>query len=148
MKLNIYHSYFSYWLNFERKRDYCFIAISRTYPQYFTGNIFPKLAPPKELFLNSCEHYNRNKFFPKYAKYLKSLDKIETLNEIMNFSKNKKDIVLLGWEDLTKESDARFAYGWLLNIKSMNEIMKFDLDYTIKQEQIKNQIIGTNFLDI
>ena len=85
--MKVYHSYFSYWLNFKNKRDYCFIAISRTYPQYFKGCIFPKLAPPKDLFLNTCEHYDRNVFFPKYANYLKSLNKKEILNEIYSFSK-------------------------------------------------------------
>lgn len=146
--MNIYHSYFSYWLNFKHKRDYCFIAISRTYPQYFTGNIFPKLAPPNDLFLNTCEHYNRNIFFPKYASYLKSLNKDDILKEVISFSKNNKDIVLLGWEDMSKESDARFAYAWLLNYKSIKDINKFDLQYVLKQQIINNEIIGNNFLKI
>jgi hypothetical protein len=146
--MKIYHSYFSYWLNFQNKRDYCFIAISRTYPQYFTGSIFPKLAPPLELFLNTCEHYNRNIFFPKYANYLKTLDKKNVLEEIYSFSKNNKDIVLLGWEDMSKESDARFAYGWLLGLKSQNEINKFDLDIILKNKMIINELSGDNFLNI
>lgn len=146
--MKVYHSYFSYWLNFENKRDYCFIAISRTYPQYFTGCIFPKLAPPKDLFLNTCEHYDRNVFFPKYAKYLKSLNKNEILNEIYSFSKYGNDIVLLGWEDMTKESDARFAYGWLFGLNSMNEVNNFDLNNVLKKQLIENEIVGSNFLNI
>lgn len=146
--MNIYHSYFSYWLNFKDKHDFCFIAISRTYPQYFTGNIFQKLAPPVNLFLNTCEHYNRNIFFPKYASYLNSLNKNDILKEVYSFSKNNKDIVLLGWEDMSKESDARFAYGWLLNFKSIADVNKFDLDNILKRKLIEDEIIGNNFLKI
>lgn len=146
--MNIYHSYFSYWLNFKQKQEYCFIAISRTYPQYFTGNIYPILAPPKDLFLNSCDHFNRNIFFPKYANYLRSLNRNNILNEILEFSKQNKDIVLLGWEDLSKESDARFAYGWLFNLKSMKEVEKYDLSNILKIKKLKSELIGTNFLNI
>jgi hypothetical protein len=146
--MKIYHSYFSYWLNFEKKLDYCFIAISRTYPQYFTGNIFPTLAPPQSLFLNTCEHYDRNIFFPKYANYLKSLNKEDILNEVYSFSKHGKDIVLLGWEDMTKESDARFAFGWLLGLKSQFEINKFDLANILRIKKLNDELLGNNFLNI
>lgn len=146
--MNIYHSYFSYWLNFKNKQDFCFVAISRTYPQFFTGSIFPKIAPPKDLFLNSCECYNRNIFFRKYANYLKSLNKNEILIDLKSISKNNKDIVLLGWENMSKESDARFAYGWLLNKKSMDEIKRFDLENILKQREKEKEIIGFNFLNL
>jgi hypothetical protein len=68
--------------------------------------------------------------------------------KIFVIAKNNKDIVLLGWEDMSKESDARFAYGWLLGLKSQNEINKFDLDIILKNKMIINELSGDNFLNI
>ena len=145
--MKIYHSYFSFWTKFENKQNYCWVAITKTVPQHYVGNIYKTLAPTNELFLNTCEHYNRNIFFKKYANYLKTLDKKEILNDLFSFSKNNKDIVLLNWEDLSKESEGRFAYAWLFNL-NMKKADEFDLENILKQEKIKNEILGNNFLTL
>ena len=145
--MNIYHSYFSFWTNFENKSDYCWIAITKTVPQHYVGNIYRKLAPTNELFLDTCSHYDRNVFFRKYADYLKTLNKNEILNDLKSFSKNGKDIVLINWEDMSKESDGRFAYAWLFNI-SMAKADSFDLENILKIKKINDEIIGNNFLTL
>ena len=145
--MKIYHSYFSFWTKFENKQNYCWVAITKTVPQHYVGNIYKTLAPTNKLFLNTCEHYNRNIFFKKYANYLKTLDKEEILNDLFSFSKNNKDIVLLNWEDLSKESEGRFAYAWLFNL-NMKKAVEFDLENILRQEKIKNEIIGNNFLTL
>lgn len=145
--MNFYHSYFSFWTNFENKQDYCWIAITKTLPQHYVGNIYKVLAPTDELFLDTCKHYDRNIFFKEYASYLKSLNKESVINELKSFSKNCKDIVLLNWEDMSKESEGRFAYAWMFNM-SLSKADEFDLENVLKIKKIKNEIIGNNFLTL
>jgi SOS response regulatory protein OraA/RecX len=66
---------------------------------------------------------------------------------LKSFSKNGKDIVLINWEDMSKESDGRFAYAWLFNI-SMAKADSFDLENILKIKKINDEIIGNNFLTL
>jgi hypothetical protein len=145
--MNFYHSYFSFWTKFENKHDYCWIAITKTLPQYYVGNIYKILAPTDELFLDTCKHYDRNIFFKEYASYLKTLDKEIIINELKSFSKHGKDIVLLNWEDITKESEGRFAYEWLFNM-TISKANELDLESVLKLKKLNDEIIGNNFLTL
>ena len=59
--MKIYHSYFSFWTKFENKQNYCWVAITKTVPQHYVGNIYKLLAPTNELlkhFLFIIYKYN------------------------------------------------------------------------------------------
>ena len=146
--MNIYHSYFKFWRNFPNKKDYCWIAITKTVPQDYIGCIYRRLAPIGERFDKVCEPFNEKAFFIEYAKLLKELDKEEILNDLKSFSKHGKDIVILNWEDLSKKSEGRFAYAWMNSI-STKEADKFDLENVLKEkERTKDMIYGDKFLTI
>lgn len=145
--MNIYHSYYKFWRNFERKQDFCWIAITKTYPLDYVGNVYRTLAPIGKNFDEVENPFNEKLFFKEYAKLLKSLDKEEILNEIKSFSKKGKDIVLLNWEDLTKHSEGRFAYAWLFNM-TMKQADKNDLENILKIQEKQKDLLGFNFLDI
>ena len=146
--MNIYHSYFKFWRNFQDKKSYCWIAITKTVPQDYIGCIYRRLAPIGENFDKVCNPFNEKAFFLEYAKMLHNLDKNEIMNEIKSFSKRGNDIVLLNWEDLTKNSEGRFAYAWLNNM-TMKEANSYDLQYILSEkERTKDMIYGDGFLTI
>lgn len=131
----IYHSYFKFWRNFKQKQDYCWVAITKTYPIDYVGNVYTKLAPIGKNFDEVENPFNEKLFFQEYAKLLKSLDKTEILTDLKHFSKNNKDIVLLNWEDLHKNSEGRFAYAWLFNI-TLQQTNNYDLEKILKIPKI------------
>lgn len=146
--MNIYHSYFKYWRNFENKKDYCWIAITKTVPQDYIGCIYRRLAPIGERFDKVCEPFDEKAFFIEYAKMLHDLDKNEIKNELMSFSKKGKDIVILNWEDMTRKSEGRFAFAWMNDI-NMREADKYDLENVLKEKELKKDMIyGDQFLTI
>ena len=146
--MNIYHSYFKYWRNFENKKDYCWIAITKTVPQDYIGCIYRRLAPIGERFDKVCEPFDEKAFFIEYAKMLHNLDKNEIKNELMSFSKKGKDIVILNWEDMTRKSEGRFAFAWMNDI-NMREANKYDLENVLKEKELKKDMIyGDQFLTI
>ena len=146
--MNIYHSYFKFWRNFNDKASYCWVAVTKTVPQDYIGCIYRRLAPIGENFDKVCNPFNERAFFIEYAKMLHNLDKNEILDEIRSFSRRGKDIVLLNWEDLTMHSEGRFAYAWL-NGMTIEEADRFDLERILMQrEKTKDMIYGDNFLTI
>lgn len=146
--MKIYHSYFKYWRNFENKKDYCWIAITKTVPQDYIGCIYRRLAPVGERFDKVCEPFDEKVFFIEYAKMLHNLDKNEIKNELMSFSKRGKDIVILNWEDMTRKSEGRFAFAWMNDI-NMKEADKYDLENVLKEKHLKKDMIyGDHFLTL
>ena len=146
--MNIYHSYFRFWRNFQNKIDYCWVAITKTVPQDYIGSIYRRLAPIGENFDRVCEPFNEKAFFIEYAKLLHSLDKKEIRKEIESFSKHGKDIVLLNWEDLERKSEGRFAYAWM-NGMTIEEADRFDLQNVLdKKKREEDLIYGSRFLTL
>lgn len=146
--MNIYHSYFKFWRNFIHKEDFCWIAITKTVPSDYIGNICRTLAPIGKEFDAVVNPFNESAFFKVYAKMLKSLDKQTIIDELKSFSKKGKDVVLLNWEDLSVRSEGRFAYAWMFNMK-MNDADKYDLENILLEKKKRSEMIyGTNFLDL
>lgn len=145
--MKIYHSYFKFWRNFERKQDYCWIAITKTYPIDYVGNVYKTLAPIGNRFDDSLNPYNERKFILEYAAMLNELDRESVIAEIKSFSKKRKDIVLLNWEDLTKFSEGRFAYSWLMQIPFVT-VKSYDLQNALKEKALHDEIIGKSFINI
>lgn len=146
--MNIYHSYFRFWRNFPDKLDYTWVAITKTIPPDFIGCIYKRLAPIGARFDVTIEPiFDEKAFFIEYSKMLHELDRNEVLNEIKSFSKRGKDIVLLNWEDLTKKSEGRFAYAWLMGM-SMQEAGKMDLETVLKARSLTKDLSGMNFLRV
>jgi len=144
----MFHSYFKYWRNFQRKSDYCWVAVTKTVPQDYIGCIYRRLAPIGERFDKVCEPFNERAFFLEYADMLRSLDRSQVKKELMSFSKRGKDIVLLNWEDLSKKSEGRLAFAWMNGI-SIEEADRYDLDFVLKEkEKTKDLIYGDGFLTL
>lgn len=140
---NIYHSYFKFWRNFKRKQDFCWVAITKTYPIDYIGSVYTKLAPIGKNF-DEVEHpFNEYLFFQEYTKLLKSLDKKEVLTDLKKFSKHNKDIVLLNWEDLHRNSEGRIAYAWLFNL-TLKQANDNDLEKILKYQELLKTNLSTD----
>lgn len=104
-------------------------------PDYF-GPVFKKLAPVDPRFDKWVEPvFNEKMFFIEYVKMLKEMDREKTLKELKSMSKHGKDIVLLNWEDLTKKSEGRVAYAWMLGM-SMADADRRDLERVLAREKL------------
>ncbi len=134
--MNIYHSYFRFWRNFPDKGRFCWIAVTKSVPPDYFGPVFKKLAPVDPRFDKWVEPvFNEKMFFIEYVKMLKEMDKKETLRELKSMSKHGKDIVLLNWEDLTRKSEGRVAYAWMLGM-SMADADRMDLERVLAREKL------------
>ena len=146
--MNIYHSYFKFWRNYPDKIRFTWVAITKTVPQDYIGCIYKRLAPIGEEFDKTIEPtFNEKAFFKVYADMLKRLDRKEIINEIKEFSRKGKDIVLLNWEDMTRQSEGRFAYAWMFQM-SIDEANKNNLENILAKEKITASLTGLNFLEI
>ena len=146
--MNIYHSYYRFWRNFPDKSRFTWVAITKTIPSDYIGCIYKRLAPIGKEFERTIEPiFNEKKFFKVYADMLRTLDRDEILNEIKSFSRKGKDIVLLNWEDMTKNSEGRFAYAWMFRI-SLSDADKNNLEYILIKEKMMSSLTGTNFLEV
>lgn len=145
--MNIYHSYYRFWRNFNQKQDFCWVAITKTIPNDFVGNVYRKLAPIGKNFDAVENPFNEELFFIEYNKLLDSLDKKQIIKDLKAFSKHEKDVVILNWEDLTRESEGRYAYSWFMNIPYEN-VNYYDLENVLKRKDLIKDISGFNFLDL
>lgn len=134
--MNIYHSCFKFWRNFQDKSRFCWIAVTKSVPPDYSGLTYKKLAPVDSRFDRWVEPvFNEKMFFIEYVKMLKELDKEKILEELKSMSKQGKDIVLLNWEDLSRKSEGRAAYAWMFNM-TIGEAEQMDLEKVLERERI------------
>ena len=134
--MHIYHSCFKFWRKFQDKGRFCWIAVTKTVPSDYCGLENKKLAPIGKRFDKWIEpEFNEKMFFIEYIKMLKELDKAEVLEELKSMSTEGKDIVLLNWEDLTRKSEGRVAYAWMLGY-TMAEAEQYDLEKVLAREKL------------
>ena len=136
--MHIYHSCFKFWrkLPEETKRRFCWIAVTKTVPSDYEEKVYRKLAPLGARFDRWIwPEFNEEGFFQEYSKLLDELDKEEVLEELKAMSEDEKDIVILNWEDMSKKSEGRIAYAWLLEMTE-EEASKMDLEEVLKKESL------------
>jgi len=145
--MNIYHSCFRFWRNFQDKDKFCWIAITKSTPPDYFGNTYDKLAPIGSQYEEAVHPFNAKKFFNIYVQQLKSLNKKTVLDEIKAFSENGNDIVLLNWEPLGVLSEGRLAYAWMMNM-NMQMADFYDLETQLELMKKRETIHGDNFLNV
>ena len=110
--------------------------MTKTVPSDYEEKVYRKLAPLGERFDRWIwPEFNEEGFFQEYSKLLDELDKEEVLEELKAMSEDEKDIVILNWEDMSKKSEGRIAYAWLLEMTE-EEASKMDLEEVLKKESL------------
>ena len=145
--MNIYHSYFKYWRNFEDKKRFTWVAVTKTVPSDYFGCRYMQLAPIGENFDRVCSPFDEKKFFIEYARMLKTLDRQTVIDELKSFSRDGRDVVMLNWVDLTKNSEGRFAFAWMMGMP-MAKADEYDLKRKIDLENKQKNNLGDSIFKL
>jgi len=98
--VKIYTSYFG---NLRNLRDYTPVAISRGVPQWYTGKVYQKVAPPYELLRQGI---SRDEYLGRYLMMLDRIGFVDIWNDLTAIPKFQgKPLVLLCYESLKKPGE-------------------------------------------
>lgn len=148
MRPKICHSCFKFWRNFQKKDEFCWVAVTKSTPPDYYGNVYKVLAPIGKQFEKTVDPFNERAFLEEYKRLLKSLDREEVRKDLLSFSKHGKPVVILNWEDLTRWSEGRITFAWM-NKLTIEEADKFDLEHLMAEEERKKDLIyGESFLEL